>query len=73
VVVTSTVSVPDILEITGGLISRITGELGPKRSHLKMPVDQKGSWSPGLDGDPKYTTIKSPEEFSRIKRLSKSG
>ena len=61
--VNGTVSGLEILEITGGLILEITGEPGPKRSRRKMPIDQKGSWSLGPDGDPEYTTIKSPEEF----------
>ena len=65
-----TVSVLEISEIIGGLISEITGEPGPKRSRQKIPVDQKGSWSPGLVEDPEYTTIKSPEELARIKHLS---
>jgi hypothetical protein len=73
VVVTGTIVVSEISKITGGLISEITGEPGPKRSRRKMPVDQKGSWSPGPVGDPEYTTIKSPEEFAHIKRLSESG
>jgi hypothetical protein len=42
-----------------------------------MPIDQKGSWSSGPGKGPvrdlEYTTIKSPEEFARIKRLSESG
>jgi len=73
VIGTGTVSVSEILEITGGLISEITGEPGPKRSRQKTPVDQKGSCSPGRVGDPKYTIIKSSEEFACIKHLSELG
>jgi len=76
-VVTGTVSILEILEITVGLISEITGEPRPKRSRWKTPVDQKGSWPsiPGKDpvGDPEYITIKSPEYSSRIKLLLESG
>ena len=75
--VNGTISGLEILEITGGLISEITGEPGPKRSHLKTPVDQKGSWpsmpGKGPTGDPEDVTTKSPEEFSRINGRSESG
>ena len=46
-------------------------------SRQKTPLDQKGYWpsipGKGPVGDPEYTTIKSPEEFARIKCLSESG
>jgi hypothetical protein len=65
------------LEITGEMISKITGELGPKRSCRKALVDQKGSWpsmpGKGPTGDPEDVTTKSPEEFSRINGRSELG
>jgi hypothetical protein len=76
-VVNGTVSGLEILEITGGLISEITGEPGPKRSRRKTPVDQKISWSSipgkGPTGDPEDVTTNSPEEFRRINGHSESG
>jgi hypothetical protein len=77
VVVNGTVSGLEILEIIGGLISEITGEPGPKRSHQKTPIDQKRSWpsipGKGPTGDPEDVTTNSPEEFSRINGRSESG
>jgi hypothetical protein len=65
------------LEITGGLISEITGEPGPKRSRWKTLVDQKRSWpsmpGKGPTGDSEDVTTNSPEEFSRINGRSESG
>jgi hypothetical protein len=70
--------------VSGLEVSESTGETvistpdpAPKRSRLKMPVDQKGSWpsipGKGPIGDPEDTTTKSPEEFTRIICLSESG
>jgi hypothetical protein len=77
VIVNGIVSRLEILEITGGLISEITGEPRPKRSRQKTPVDQKRSWpampGKGPTGDPEDVTTKSPEEFSHINVRSKSG
>jgi hypothetical protein len=67
--------------VSGSEVSGNAGETvismddpAPKRSHLKTPTDQKGSWpsSPGKGpvGDPEDTTTKSLEEFTRIIRLS---
>jgi hypothetical protein len=51
-----------------------TPDPAPKRSHLKMPIDQKGSWpsipGKGSTSDPEDTTTKSLEEFSHINCLS---
>ena len=67
----------EISEIRGGVISKITGEPGPKMSRQKMPVDQKISWpsmpGKGPTGDLEDVSTKSPEEFSRINGRSESG
>jgi hypothetical protein len=75
-VANNTISRLEISEITGGLISEITGELGPKRSRRKMLVDQKRSLpsmpGKGPTGDPEEVTTKSLEEFSHINGRSES-
>jgi hypothetical protein len=72
-----TVSRLEISKITGGVISEITGEPGPKRCRQKTPIDQKRSWpsmfGKGPTGDPKVVTTKSPKEFSHINGRSESG
>jgi len=77
VVVNDAVSGLEILKITCGVISEITGEPGPKRSRRKTPVDQKRSWpympGKGPTGDPEDVTTKSLEEFSHINGRSESG
>ena len=66
-------------EVSGNAGEAETSTLDPtpKRSHLKIPVDQKGSWPSGPGkgpvGDREDKTTKSPEEFTRIIRLSESG
>ena len=65
----------EISEITGGLISEITGEPGPKRSRRKNLVDQKGSW-PSIPGKGPTRRSRNTQQLSlwkssaRIKRLS---
>jgi hypothetical protein len=77
VVVNGTIYGLEISEITGGLISKITGEPGPKISRRKTPEDQKISW-PSMHGkgptsDLENIATNSLKEFSRINGHSESG
>ena len=67
------------LEVSGNIGETVISmpDPAPKRSRLKIPIDQKGSWpsipGKGPIGDLEDTTTKSSKEFTRIIYLLESG